>query len=87
MSEKAARARWDEYSSADLVNEHVMSGLLLVSVHTARSWRASNRGPRFIRLGSRIRYRIADLRAFIDRNSVSTKDDPIPAPSTLRRAV
>jgi hypothetical protein len=38
-----------------------------ISVHTLRKWRTQGCGPKFIRIGNRIRYRQSDLDAFIER--------------------
>jgi excisionase family DNA binding protein len=38
---------------------------LTVSVFTVRRWRIKGGGPRWIRIGSSIRYHIADLHAYI----------------------
>jgi len=79
-------ARWADYGDDDLLVDHDAAALLRVSVHTARAWRAGKepRGPRFVRVGSHVRYRIADLKEFVRRNTAATLDDPEPAPP-LRR--
>lgn len=44
-----------------------------ISPGTLRNWRSHNRGPRYIRLGSRaIRYAFDDLDQHIDENAVAT---------------
>lgn len=47
--------------------------LLGVSVSTMAKWRATGRGPTFVKLGSEpqsgVRYRMADVRAFIEKSS------------------
>ena len=35
-------------------------------VNTLRSWRLTGRGPRFLKLGASVRYRRADLEAFLE---------------------
>ena len=40
-----------------------------VSHRTLEDWRLTNRGPRFIKLGRLVRYRLSDLHDFMDRNS------------------
>jgi hypothetical protein len=37
---------------------------------TLANWRSQRRGPRFIRVGRLIRYRIEDLQAFLDAGAV-----------------
>lgn len=85
MSEKAARPRWEDFGPDDLFDEHVLACLYGLSIHTVRAWRASKRGPRWVRMGSRVRYRASDARRFLDRNSVETADDPIAEAAGLRR--
>ena len=52
-----------------LLNEHQVADRLNVSVATIRRWRLLGRGPRWIKLGqsrgSALRYRPADVEAFI----------------------
>ena len=38
---------------------------------TLAIWRMKRRGPAFVRLGRAVHYRLADLRAFIERNVVA----------------
>jgi hypothetical protein len=35
-----------------------------VSVYTVQRWRVQSKGPRFRRVGQRVRYSLSDLRAF-----------------------
>jgi predicted DNA-binding transcriptional regulator AlpA len=49
------------------------AGVLRVSPHTLDKWRTYGGGPRYTRVGRRIRYRSSDLSRFIDsRSQVST---------------
>ena len=48
-----------------LVDETRAAQLLDLRVKTLRRWRWAGKGPRFIKLGSAVRYRTADLDAFI----------------------
>jgi predicted DNA-binding transcriptional regulator AlpA len=48
---------------------------------TLNKWRAEGKGPRFVRLGSSVFYRAADLDAFIEASVV----DPARAKSKRRR--
>jgi excisionase family DNA binding protein len=41
---------------------------LRVSMRTLEYWRFSGRGPAFIRVGKRVRYRPADVEAFLKAN-------------------
>lgn len=52
----------------DLLNEHEVADLLRVKLQTLRNWRWSGKGPHFFHVGERlIRYRRADLQAFLER--------------------
>jgi predicted DNA-binding transcriptional regulator AlpA len=59
-----------------LLNEKDVARALKISLPTIRRWRATNYGPRFIRLGSSVRYRECDLEAFI--NGVTDESSPAP---------
>lgn len=50
-----------------LVDESFLVEIGVVkSVHTARTWRAQGRGPKFIKVGSRVKYRLVDLERFLN---------------------
>ena len=72
------RVHWSDFVADDLLTETEAASLLRMSVHTLRSWRAADppRGPIVRRLGATVRYRLADLRAFVDRAATDTVDDP-----------
>ena len=52
------------------VRETEAARLIGVSVAALRRWRREKRGPRFVKLERCVRYRVADLNAFLDGNSV-----------------
>jgi predicted DNA-binding transcriptional regulator AlpA len=53
----------------DLLLEREAAEILRVSCPTMRRWRWARTGPRYVRVGSRaIRYRLADLKAFVAAN-------------------
>jgi hypothetical protein len=57
------------------------AALLRCSVSSLNKWRVNGLGPRFVRIGSRIRYRAADLAAYVaeqTRNSTSATTAPEP---------
>jgi DNA-binding transcriptional MerR regulator len=43
-----------------------------VSRAALRSWRSQGRGPKFVKAGRRVLYRLADLEAYLDANRVET---------------
>ena len=51
--------------SKSLVRETEASRILNLSVKTLRRWRWAGKGPRFIKLGSAVRYSMADLDAYV----------------------
>jgi excisionase family DNA binding protein len=48
-----------------LLTEMQVSQLLQVSLARIRKWRVEKRGPRFIKVGSLVRYRRADLEQWV----------------------
>jgi excisionase family DNA binding protein len=49
----------------DLIDEVALAVRLGVSRSTLQSWRYAGRGPRFIKLGRLVRYRNADIDAYL----------------------
>lgn len=49
----------------DLIDEVELAVRLGVSRSTLQSWRYEGRGPRFIKLGRLVRYRNADINAYL----------------------
>lgn len=49
----------------DIVDEVELAARLGVSRSTLQSWRYSGRGPRYIKIGRLVRYRNADVEAFL----------------------
>ena len=47
------------------INEKALAAFLAVSVATVRAWRLRGRGPRFVKLGSAVRYRPEDIDTWI----------------------
>ena len=57
-------------STTGLLNERAAAQILGCTASALRKWRLFGRGPAYIRVGRLIRYREADLAAFIERNRV-----------------
>jgi Helix-turn-helix domain len=55
-----------------LVTEVQAAEFLNLSVRTLQSWRQSNSKINFIRCGRAVRYRVRDLRAWIESNTVTS---------------
>ncbi len=52
--------------SEGLINEHEAAGILGLSVKTLRRWRWAGRPPRFLKIGSAVRYDPVELATFIE---------------------
>ena len=61
----------DMRAIAPLLTVGEVAGLLRCSVSSLNKWRISGRGPRFIRVGSRVRYREGDIAAFVEAQTVT----------------
>lgn len=52
----------------DLLDERETAAILNCGIATLRNWRTLKKGPPFVKIGERmVRYRRADLVAFIDK--------------------
>ena len=51
--------------SGRCIGEHKLSAMTALSVLTLRKWRSQGRGPRFLKLGGAVRYRLSDVEAWI----------------------
>jgi hypothetical protein len=58
-----------------LVDETKAAQLLDLTVKTLRRWRWAGKGPHFVKLGSAVRYRPADLDEFIAAGRRSSTSD------------
>ncbi len=58
-----------------LLSEHEAASLLGISLPTLRRWRYRRRGPSFVRFRRTIRYRRADIVAFIIAHFGKGADD------------
>ncbi len=52
--------------SIRLFNEHEVAAQLALSVATIRRWRLLRQGPKWLKLGSAVRYRPEDVQAYLD---------------------
>jgi predicted DNA-binding transcriptional regulator AlpA len=59
---------------SDLVDEVALAARLGVSRSTLQSWRYTGRGPRYIKVGRLIRYRNAEIEAYLRANSCGHTD-------------
>ena len=65
-----------------LYSEEEVFELTGVPVPTLRDWRYRRKGPAFVKLGARVRYRESDLDAWLNERTVQTSD--MPASRRLR---
>jgi predicted DNA-binding transcriptional regulator AlpA len=61
-TERADRLR----STIGLLTEADLMLLLGVSEHTLQAWRSNGEGPRFVKLGRGVMYRVVDVNAWIN---------------------
>lgn len=53
-----------------LLNEGQLARLWNISIRTLQKWRTTGDGPRFVKVGSLVRYRPSDIDDFVARNTV-----------------
>jgi predicted site-specific integrase-resolvase len=49
-----------------------------VESSTLANWRWSGRGPKYVKLGGRVRYRASDLADYLDAQTRASTSDPGP---------
>ena len=59
-----------------LLNEHQAAAILGIKVATLRRWRWAGKPPRFIKIGSAVRYDPVDLQNLIDAGRRISTSDP-----------
>ena len=53
-----------------LLNEHEVARITGLSVASVRRWRLLQQGPKYIKIGSAVRYRAEDVRAWLETRPV-----------------
>lgn len=56
------------------VDEHVAAEMLGLRVPTLRKWRWAGTGPKFLKVGRLVRYRLSDLKEFLDGVTVEPRE-------------
>jgi predicted DNA-binding transcriptional regulator AlpA len=51
--------------SRSLLNEREVAKLISISLASVRRWRLFSQGPRFLKIGSSVRYRVEDVEAWL----------------------
>lgn len=66
-------------SMQSLLDEHAVAELIGMSVASLRRWRLLSRGPKFLRVGARVKYRPEDLQAWLASRPVggANMDPPL----------
>ena len=54
-----------------LLNEHDVARITSLSVASVRRWRLLKQGPRYIKIGAAVRYRLEDLVGWLDSRPAS----------------
>lgn len=62
---------------AALLDESAVAGLLGVSRYCLQAWRVRGGGPRFIAVGRCVRYREADVLAWLDSRTRSSTSEEL----------
>ena len=57
-----------------LLNEHDVARITGLSVASVRRWRLLRQGPKFLKLGSAVRYRSEDLAAWLSSRPTGGED-------------
>jgi hypothetical protein len=63
----------DAKSIEGLVDEHEYSRIVLRSIGSIRRDRVLGRGCRYVKIGNLVRYRLSDIREYIDANVVGAQ--------------
>ncbi len=67
---RAALENNSHQDSDELVPDATAAKILGISKGTLPVWRHKGKGPRYVKIGSSVRYRYGDLLAYIDQHSV-----------------
>jgi excisionase family DNA binding protein len=61
---------------ARLMTVQEAAEILRLSVSTLNKWRVAGGGPRFVRMGARVRYRPSDLNKYVDERTKRSTSEP-----------
>ena len=67
-----------EHEDERLLDQRAMCRILGIMPKTAEVWRLRGRGPRFVKVGSLVRYRRRDILAYIESNTVRSTSEILP---------
>jgi hypothetical protein len=57
-----------EIAVTELMTADEVAALFDITVPVLANWRSAGKGPRYVKLGGRVKYRKADVETFIDSN-------------------
>ena len=60
------------------LDEKETARFLKLKVKTLQAWRCRGDGPRFLKLGRAVRYRLSDIEAFVNERTRTSTSDPGP---------
>ncbi len=60
-----------------LMSERELAEKLKISLATLRAWRRNKRGPAFVRMGKAIKYRVDDVKDWLDGQRVDPKTEEV----------
>jgi hypothetical protein len=72
---------FDGAGIGQLLTVEEVAGLLRCSVSSLNKWRVAGLGPPFVYIGHLVRYRAADLHAYIAARTVTSTSAEIPPPA------
>lgn len=56
----------------EVFDEHGVSNYIKVPIKTLQRWRGEKTGPRFIKAGRLVRYRLKDVEEWLNRQTIET---------------
>jgi hypothetical protein len=62
-----------------LIDERPAADFFGVSVKTLQQWRQRKTGPRYYKVGNRVKYDLNDLREYLNQHVVEPQNDAKPA--------
>lgn len=65
--------------SMRLVDTRGAADVLQLNERTLENWRTYGRGPRYVKIGGRVRYRVSDLLSYLDESTRQSTGNHNPA--------
>ena len=67
----------------EVFNEQGVSNYIKVPIKTLQRWRAEKTGPRFIKAGRLVRYRLKDVDEWMNRQTIETDRGTAARPASV----